>query len=92
MLSPEVEAQRVAEFRKQLYEIENLPPPGPFDDPFFKGIELPVLTMPADAVLEPVVPRDVNTIPITCQGCPHNDTCEFAWDLYNTDGDCLALK
>jgi hypothetical protein len=29
---------------------------------------------------------------ITCQGCGLNDKCEFAWDHYNTDGDCLAEK
>lgn len=29
---------------------------------------------------------------IECVGCPRNDTCELAWDLYNTDGDCLDLK
>lgn len=28
----------------------------------------------------------------TCHGCPSAGTCEFAWDLYNTDGDCLAEK
>lgn len=29
---------------------------------------------------------------ITCKGCPSNDTCEYAFDGYNTDGDCLAEK
>jgi hypothetical protein len=29
---------------------------------------------------------------ITCEDCSHNDTCHYAWDLYNTDGDCLMLK
>ena len=29
---------------------------------------------------------------ITCEKCPHDPTCQFAWDLYNTDGDCLASK
>jgi len=29
---------------------------------------------------------------ITCEDCGLNGTCEFAWDLYNTDGDCLAEK
>lgn len=29
---------------------------------------------------------------ITCEECGDNDTCPFAFDLYNTDGDCLALK
>ena len=29
---------------------------------------------------------------ITCEKCPHEPACKFAWDLYNTDGDCLAGK
>lgn len=36
---------------------------------------------------------------MTCFDCPHavpkgpeGTVCEFAWDLYNTNGDCLALK
>jgi hypothetical protein len=29
---------------------------------------------------------------ITCHHCPQKDTCEYAYDLYNTDGDCLAVK
>jgi hypothetical protein len=29
---------------------------------------------------------------VTCEACEWNDNCEFAWDLYNTDGDCLAIK
>ncbi len=29
---------------------------------------------------------------ITCTNCPDNDVCEFAFDGYNTDGDCLADK
>lgn len=28
----------------------------------------------------------------TCNECPDKDMCEFAWDLYNTDGDCLLDK
>lgn len=28
----------------------------------------------------------------TCFNCDSSPTCEFAYDLYNTDGDCLALK
>jgi len=28
----------------------------------------------------------------TCTECVLNDTCEFAWDGYNTHGDCLAEK
>lgn len=29
---------------------------------------------------------------ITCAECELNDKCEFAWDFYNTNGDCLAEK
>ncbi len=31
---------------------------------------------------------------ITCDDCPSakDGTCEWAWDVYNTDGDCLAVK
>lgn len=28
----------------------------------------------------------------TCDDCPARQTCEFAFDAYNTDGDCLADK
>lgn len=28
----------------------------------------------------------------TCADCPHVDKCEFAFDAYNTDDDCLAEK
>ena len=28
----------------------------------------------------------------TCSSCLSNKECEFAFDLYNTDGDCLAIK
>lgn len=28
----------------------------------------------------------------TCCNCPHVTTCEYVYDLYNLDGDCLALK
>jgi hypothetical protein len=28
----------------------------------------------------------------TCFDCPDKDICDYAWDLYNTDGDCLAEK
>lgn len=29
---------------------------------------------------------------LTCARCSLCDTCEFRWDLYNTNGDCLAEK
>ena len=29
----------------------------------------------------------------TCDGCPAEPNgCEFSWDPYNTNGDCLAMK
>ena len=28
----------------------------------------------------------------TCWNCAEKDTCEFAFDPYNTDGDCLMDK
>jgi hypothetical protein len=31
-------------------------------------------------------------MPFTCDQCPARNTCDFAFDLYNTDGDCLAEK
>ena len=27
---------------------------------------------------------------MTCYRCAEADTCPMAWDLYNTDRDCLA--
>ena len=40
--------------------------------------------------------EDLENVPVleelTCFNCPVNKDCEFAFDLYNTDGDCLALK
>ena len=29
---------------------------------------------------------------LTCDNCPSKNTCEWAYDGYNTDGDCLAEK
>ena len=29
---------------------------------------------------------------ITCDKCPDRDKCEFAYDPYNIDGDCLCEK
>jgi len=29
---------------------------------------------------------------LTCHTCLSRGTCEFAFDPYNTDGDCLAIK
>lgn len=29
---------------------------------------------------------------MTCAQCVCADDCPYAWDLYNTEGDCLADK
>lgn len=29
---------------------------------------------------------------LTCDTCSDAPVCEYAFDLYNTDGDCLASK
>lgn len=31
-------------------------------------------------------------VPITCEHCADNDTCEYRFDPYNTNDDCLAEK
>jgi len=36
----------------------------------------------------PIPPKEE----LTCFKCDEKDTCKYAWDLYNTDGDCLANK
>lgn len=39
--------------------------------------------------------RSAELFPIdvfTCDDCPARWTCEWAFDPYNTDGDCLAEK
>ena len=36
----------------------------------------------------PVPAKDM----FTCNRCVDANTCRWAWDLYNTDGDCLANK
>nr|MDO8087392.1 hypothetical protein [Candidatus Sigynarchaeum springense] len=28
----------------------------------------------------------------TCRACKSVATCEYAWDIYSTDGDCLREK
>lgn len=28
----------------------------------------------------------------TCDDCDVKERCQFVFDLYNTDGDCLAMK
>ena len=35
---------------------------------------------------------DIKPEEYTCYDCPEKHTCEWAWDDYNTQGDCLATK
>jgi hypothetical protein len=37
-------------------------------------------------------PPDYKKEEYTCFGCPSVEECEYAWDYYNINGDCLALK
>ena len=37
----------------------------------------------------PFKPGDVRC---TCNDCPDNGSCMYAWDSYNEDGDCLLEK
>lgn len=42
-----------------------------------------------------VVMRDfkgVDDVAFTCDGCARAPVCEFAFDAYNTNGDCLEMK
>lgn len=35
---------------------------------------------------------ETGPIVFTCDGCHHRTYCRYAFDAYNTDGDCLADK
>ena len=35
---------------------------------------------------------DIDIDSMTCSKCASSETCEYAFDAYNTDGDCLAIK
>lgn len=39
-----------------------------------------------------VAPHYTADTPLTCDLCERNETCEFAFDWYNTNGDCLESK
>ena len=42
---------------------------------------------------DPVPPGTaIREVEFTCDGCGHAPSCALAFDLYNTDGDCLASK
>jgi len=34
----------------------------------------------------------LNLSDFTCLGCKYKETCGYAFDPYNTNGDCLANK
>ena len=51
---------------------------------FFKALK-PTM----DAVIKDLFTGDKVS---TCSSCEDNKTCEFAFDGYNTNGDCLAIK
>ena len=36
--------------------------------------------------------RDYDIDRSTCSECSEANHCKYAWDLYNTNGDCLADK
>jgi hypothetical protein len=39
-----------------------------------------------------VLPEGFHELKFTCADCKDADTCDFAFDPYNTNGDCLAMK
>ena len=39
-----------------------------------------------------IIFKDISLENYTCFKCPLKETCEYAWDDYNTNGDCLAEK
>jgi hypothetical protein len=51
-----------------------------------------------EAVISDIISQQANlggvTLPIviTCHKCDARFTCPYAYDWYNTDGDCLAEK
>jgi hypothetical protein len=45
-----------------------------------------------DGKWAPVAPLPPERKPLTCDTCPAAETCPYAGDDYNTDGDCLADK
>jgi hypothetical protein len=56
--------------------------------------ENPLTRKEADALLHEAMSRykDGEAPVFTCSTCPFLAWCEFAYDDYNTNGDCLATK
>jgi len=44
------------------------------------------------AMIEYLVANHSRAKQLTCDYCTERIKCEFAYDLYNTDGDCIAEK
>ena len=71
--------------------------PGEREDVTVPGVRFPHL--PPEEAKEPELTAeeyaaryDVERKDTTCFRCDDNATCKWAWDPYNTDGDCLARK
>ena len=48
---------------------------------------------PSDDQIETMCAEfDIKREDITCETCTDRDSCVYAYDPYNTDGDCLAEK
>lgn len=48
-----------------------------------------------DKIVESLIADGMRVPPkeeMTCTTCPSVKDCDLAWDLYNTDGDCLMDK
>ena len=56
-------------------------------------LELPMWQPPAPTLKSTCERFGIKVEEFTCYDCPAAVVgCEFAWDPYNTDGDCLADK
>lgn len=51
-----------------------------------------VADLKADAEAHGYKEDDADRTRFTCHACAHAPRCELVYDLYNTDGDCLADK
>ena len=67
----------------------------PHKDISVESIIEQVRTQCMKAMTDQEVATDPAKIPkedFTCHTCTSVDTCDYAWDLYNTQGDCLGEK
>ena len=48
--------------------------------------------MKKEEMLDAFEERGYDIDACTCNDCADKDDCVFAFDLYNTSGDCLASK